>query len=113
FMSRVIVFSIAVISLSILVLAQTPQQTPPPGDIQKQGDKGGFVIRTDTTLIQVPVSVHDREGRPVNNLSREQFQVFEDKVPQQIKLFVHEDVPISLGLVIDNSGSMRSKQIGR
>src|SRR5207237_2141427 len=60
------------------------------------------------SLIQVPVSVHDREGRPVNNLSREQFQVFEDKVPQQIKLFVHEDVPISLGRSEEHTSELQS-----
>jgi Ca-activated chloride channel family protein len=99
--------ALALVSLSILVLAQSPQQTP-SGEVQKQ-DKG-YVISVDTTLIQVPVSVHDRDGRPVNNLTKDQFQVFEDRVPQEIKLFVHEDVPISLGLVIDNSGSMRNKR---
>jgi Ca-activated chloride channel homolog len=102
--------SIALASLSILLLGQSPQQTQqtPAGEVQKQ-DKG-YVISVETTLIQVPVSVHDKDGRPVNNLSQDQFQVFEDKVPQEIKLFVHEDVPISLGLVIDNSGSMRNKR---
>jgi len=68
------------------------------------------VISVDTTLIQVPVSVHDKDGRPVDNLTQDKFHVYEDKAPQQIKLFVHEDVPISLGLVIDNSGSMRNKR---
>src|SRR5579862_8157422 len=109
-MSRLIPFSILVIGLSIVVFAQKPQQTPPPaGDVQKQGNND-YVISVDTTLIQVPVSVHDREGRPINNLTKDQFQVFEDKTLQQLKLFVHEDVPISLGLVIDNSGSMRNKR---
>jgi VWFA-related protein len=107
-MSRLIALSLLVICCSILVLAQTPQQTQ-PGEVQKQGNKD-YVISVDTTLIQVPVSVHDKDGRPINNLTREQFQVFEDKVQQQIKLFAHEDVPISLGLVIDNSGSMRNKR---
>jgi len=110
-MSRVTAATVLALSISILLLAQNPapQHTPPPGELQKQGDKN-YVISVDTTLIQVPVSVHDKEGRPVNNLAKDQFQVFEDKVQQQIKLFVHEDVPISLGLVIDNSGSMRSKR---
>src|SRR6516162_1851314 len=108
-MSRSIVLSVLLIGCSVFVLAQNPQQTPTSGDVQKQGNKD-YVISVDTTLIQVPVSVHDKDGRPINNLTREQFQVFEDKVQQQIKLFAHEDVPISLGLVIDNSGSMRNKR---
>lgn len=107
--SRLIAFSIALIGSTLLVSAQTQQQQPSSGDVQKQGNKD-YVISVDTTLIQVPVSVHDKEGRVVNNLTKDQFQVFEDKIPQQIKLFAHEDVPISLGLVIDNSGSMRNKR---
>src|SRR5215470_18448969 len=109
-MSRLISVSIVVVAFSILLSAQAPQQTPPPsGDVQKQGNKD-YVISVDTTLIQVPVSVHDKEGHPIDSLTKEQFQVYEDKVLQQLKLFVHEDVPISLGLVIDNSGSMRNKR---
>jgi VWFA-related protein len=108
-MFRLISLSTIIVACSILLSAQTPKQTPPPGEVQKQGNKD-YVISVDTTLIQVPVSVHDREGRSLDNLTKEQFQVFEDKVAQQVKLFVHEDVPISLGLVIDNSGSMRNKR---
>jgi VWFA-related protein len=103
--TRLIAFSAALAGCSLLVSAQT---TPTVKDQGK--DNKDYVISVDTTLIQIPVSVHDKDGRPVNSLTREQFQVFEDKVPQQVKLFVHEDVPISLGLVIDNSGSMRNKR---
>jgi len=107
-MTRVIAISVILLSFSFFLLAQNPQPASPASDVPKKS--GQYVISVDTTLIQIPVSVHDKEGRPVNNLTQEQFQVFEDKVPQQIKLFVHEDVPISLGLVIDNSGSMRNKR---
>jgi VWFA-related protein len=58
----------------------------------------------------LPISVLDKEGRPVNGLTKDNFQVFEDNTQQQIKLFKHEDIPLSLGLVIDNSGSMRNKR---
>ncbi len=105
-MSRLIAIATIALSFSVLLLAQTPQQ---PSDLQKQGNKD-FVLKVDTTLIQVPVSVHDKDGRPVNNLTKDLFQVFEDKVQQLITLFKHEDVPLSLGLVIDNSGSMRNKR---
>jgi VWFA-related protein len=106
---RIIAISAILASFSVLLLAQNPPQQPASGELQKQ-DKGGFVLRTDATLIQIPVSVHDKDGRPVDTLTKDQFQVFEDKIQQEIKLFVHEDVPISLGLVIDNSGSMRNKR---
>ena len=61
-------------------------------------------------LVQLPVSVLDKEGRLVNGLTKDHFQIFEEQCPQQITLFKHEDIPLSLGLVIDNSGSMRNKR---
>ncbi len=76
----------------------------------RRRDNKDFTVVVDTTLIQVPVSVFDKESRPINDLAQANFQVQEDKVPQQITLFKHEDIPTSLGLVIDNSGSMRNKR---
>ena len=52
----------------------------------------------------------DKSGHLITNLPESAFQVFENGVPQQIKIFKREDVPVSLGLVIDNSGSMREKR---
>jgi Ca-activated chloride channel homolog len=72
--------------------------------------QNGFTIRTSVDLVVLRVTVRDRKGAPVAGLGKEDFQVFEDKVPQQIESFSHEDVPVTVGLVIDNSGSMRSKR---
>jgi VWFA-related protein len=104
-MSRASVILLIVLVSSLIVVAQ---DSPQRGDLQKQNKD--FVLNVDTTLVQLPVSVLDREGHPVNGLTKENFQVFEDNVEQNISLFKHEDVPISLGLVIDNSGSMRNKR---
>jgi VWFA-related protein len=54
--------------------------------------------------------VVDKTGHLVVNLPETAFQVFENGVQQQIKVFKREDVPVSMGLVIDNSGSMRDKR---
>jgi Ca-activated chloride channel homolog len=54
--------------------------------------------------------VRNRKGTPVAGLGKDNFQVFEDGVPQTIKHFSHEDIPVTAGLVIDNSGSMRPKR---
>jgi Ca-activated chloride channel homolog len=70
----------------------------------------GYAIRTRVDLVVLRATVRDRKGSPVAGLGKEDFQVFEDKVPQQIESFSHEDVPVTVGLVIDNSGSMRSKR---
>lgn len=76
--------------------------------VQKQGKD--YTLSVETLEVQLPISVIDKEGRPVDGLKQEHFQIFEDKVQQAIKTFRHEDIPLSLGLVIDNSGSMRNKR---
>src|SRR5215472_10435270 len=92
---------IAAVCLSSFALAAQPQKS--------QNDKD-FSLKVETVEVQLPVSVQDKEGRPVDGLKQENFQVFEDKIQQTIKTFRHEDIPLSVGLVIDNSGSMRNKR---
>src|SRR5207237_9530064 len=77
---------------------------------QKNEKDKGYTLSVETLEVQLPISVLDKEGRPVNGLTKENFQIFEDKVAQTIKTFRHEDIPLSLGLIIDNSGSMRNKR---
>lgn len=67
-------------------------------------------FRADTRLVVLYASVVDRKGDLVTNLKQEDFTVFENKAPQPIRTFLREDVPVSLGLVVDNSGSMRDKR---
>ncbi len=63
-------------------------------------------------LVLLPASVADRKGRVVRGLSREDFRLFEDRVPQRIKYFSVEDLePIEIGFLLDISGSMR--QVGK
>jgi VWFA-related protein len=77
---------------------------------QKQDKDKDFTLRVEALEVQLPISVLDNQGRPVDGLKEEHFQIFEDKVQQTIKTFRHEDIPLSLALVIDNSGSMRNKR---
>ncbi len=55
-------------------------------------------------------SVNDRKGKLLTNLERNAFKVFENGQPQDVKVFKREDVPVSLGIIIDDSGSMMSKR---
>jgi VWFA-related protein len=71
-----------------------------------------MVFRTDTRVVVCNTTVVDKNGHLVTDLARENFSVFENGVAQKISDFKHEDVPVSLGLVIDNSGSMRTKRSG-
>ncbi len=68
------------------------------------------VIRVDTRLVVLHCAVVDRKGGLITNLPQSAFKVYENKVEQPIRLFKREDVPVSLGIVIDNSGSMREKR---
>jgi VWFA-related protein len=68
------------------------------------------VFRSDTRLVVLHATVVDKSGQLVTNLPQAAFQVYEDGVQQQIKTFKREDIPVSLGLIIDNSGSMRDKR---
>jgi Ca-activated chloride channel homolog len=75
-------------------------------------DSGAAVFSTETRLVPLNVTVVDKSGHRITNLPQTAFTVFENGAPQQIKIFRREDVPVSLGLIIDNSGSMREKRQG-
>src|SRR5882724_3993223 len=62
-----------------------------------------------TRLVVLHASVSDRQGRMLSTLGRDAFRVFENGTSQEIKLFRHEDIPVSLGIVIDGSASMQQK----
>jgi Ca-activated chloride channel homolog len=64
----------------------------------------------ESRLVVLHASVTDRHGKLITNLPREAFRVLENGQPQELKVFKREDVPVSLGLIIDDSGSMRNKR---
>jgi Ca-activated chloride channel homolog len=66
-------------------------------------------LRVDVNLVLVPVTVTDRTGKIISGLDRSRFKVLEEGVPQRIASFSTEDLPASIGLVLDVSGSMKQK----
>ena len=66
-------------------------------------------IRVDVNLVSFPATVTDHYGRYVGSLRRQDFTLYEDGAPQRIAVFHHEIVPVSVGVVIDTSGSMADK----
>lgn len=68
------------------------------------------VFRTEARLVVLHATVVDKHGRPLTVLPRNAFHVFEDSAEQSLKVFRREDIPVSLGLIIDNSLSMRTKR---
>jgi Ca-activated chloride channel family protein len=67
-------------------------------------------FRSDTRLVVLHASVADKHGKLLTNLKQDAFKVFENGQPQQLKVFRREDVPVSLGIIIDDSGSMMTKR---
>src|SRR6202142_120194 len=95
--------------------APSQSEAPAPAQEASQGQEpgtepGGFVFHSDVQEVLLHATVIDDKQRMVTNLDKNAFSVFEDGKPQVIKSFRHEDIPISLGIVIDNSGSMREKR---
>ena len=75
-----------------------------------QNSEESATFRSDTRLVVLHATVVDKSGRLITTLPESAFHVFENGVPQKVKQFKREDVPVSMGLVIDNSGSMRDKR---
>jgi VWFA-related protein len=95
--------------LAVALSAQVQiEQRPRPAPKQEAAHRVPNV-RVDTTLILVPVTVNDPLNRPVSGLEKENFRVFEDKVPQPITQFAMDDEPVAVCLVFDTSGSMGDK----
>ncbi len=80
----------------------------PAPDVQKQ--QGRYTLRRDVEEVVLNATVLDDSGHLVNDLKKDDVHIFEDGVPQTIASFQHQDIPVSMGILVDNSGSMRSKR---
>jgi Ca-activated chloride channel homolog len=69
-----------------------------------------YTLNVDVEFVQLPISVVNKDGYPIRGLLQEHFRIYEDRVLQDIALFKQEDVPLSVGLVLDSSGSMRDEK---
>jgi Ca-activated chloride channel family protein len=76
---------------------------------EAQVPEPSFQISVNVNLVVLNPTVRDRNGRFASDLRERDFAVYEDGVLQPIKLFRHEDVPVTVGLIVDHSGSMRPK----
>ena len=81
------------------------QQLPGPPNLKADP----YTIRVDVNRVVLHATVQNHQGALVSGLGRNDFRIYEDGAPQQIKFFTHEDIPVTVGLVVDNSGSMRPK----
>jgi Ca-activated chloride channel family protein len=68
-------------------------------------------LKVDVELVELHVTVTDRKGRPIGGLAKEHFKVTENRVDQPIAVFKHEDIPVSLGIIVDNSRSIEPRKV--
>jgi Ca-activated chloride channel homolog len=129
---RIIPPALILALLSVLAIykadAQDPPRPPEPKQTPQQkdaSDKKGerrhgtqtdeqtadkdAIIKVDTDMVLLDVTVIDQNSTPVMNLKKEDFSVYEDKVKQTVESVSREEVPVSFGMVIDTSGSMKPK----
>jgi len=91
--------------------AQSQTGTPQGVGLGKiERENGKYTLRQDAYEVRLNATVLDSGGRSIQTLDKSAFTVYEDGVPQTINSFRHEDLPVSLGLLIDSSGSMYDKR---
>ena len=87
-----------------------PQSPPTAGQQQVPNEDGTYVLRRDVDEVLLHATVVDDKQHIITDLDKSAFTVFEDGKPQTIISFRHEDIPVAMGILIDNSGSMREKR---
>jgi len=83
---------------------------PNPTQEIRRNQQGVYTLQKNVDEVVLSCTVIDGNGHLVQDLTRNDFTVFEDNTPQQIVAFSHSDVPVSMGILVDNSGSMRDKR---
>src|SRR5436309_2522131 len=83
--------------------------TAPQKDAGPEEVGEGDVVKVETTLVSIPVSVMDRDGKYIPNLTKEDFRVWEDGAEQRVAYFASTEKPFTVALVIDTSASTRYK----
>jgi Ca-activated chloride channel family protein len=97
--------------LVFLVLIAVPSLARAQGSVPLRGRTGdAYTIKVNVDMVVLGATAQDRKKTLVSGLGNDDFQVYEDGVLQPIKYFSHEDIPVTVGLVVDNSGSMKPKR---
>lgn len=91
------------------VSANSASSTETPGEIQK-GQSGIYTLQENVNEVLLNCTVLDEKGRLVTDLTKSDFRLWENGLPQTIDSFQHQDLPVSMGILVDNSGSMRDKR---
>jgi VWFA-related protein len=102
-MHRCLIALIALLVMPFVCFAQVPQPSP-------SNSGGEYTLQLNANMVILSATVLDRHNALVSGLNKDDFQIYEDGVLQQIKNFSHEDIPVTAGILVDNSGSMGPKR---
>ena len=106
-LSRVDAKAVALPALLWVVLVCSAADQAAPA---KQAlDADSVRLSVDVALVVLQATVTDRQGGSVHSLVEQDFEVYEDGVRQRIRLFKHEDIPVTVGLIVDHSSTMRRR----
>ena len=100
---------VALVLFALLTCALSAQDQPQRPEQNTKPEIAAHQLKVDVDLVLATVTVTDRNGRFVTGLEKENFKIAEDKVPQDITYFSSEDIPLSVGIILDVSGSMKDK----
>jgi Ca-activated chloride channel homolog len=89
-----------------LMAQSLPSRTATPRSFSSQQSGGTFTLHASVNLVVLHATVLDKNGHHVEGLQKDNFQVYEDGAPQKLAVFSHTDVPVTIGILIDDSGSM-------
>jgi VWFA-related protein len=101
---------LSVLLCSLFALAAPAAQSGAPGSPQAEKRSKEYTLNVDVNLVVLHATVLDRKGHMVNDLGQTDFRVLEDGVAQKLSVFSHADIPVTMGIVIDDSGSMKDKR---
>jgi Ca-activated chloride channel family protein len=96
------------ISLAAKAAARPPAASPSQATRRRR--RQPFTLRSNVNLVVLHATVTDKHGHRIDDLGKNDFRVYEDGVLQKLAVFSHADIPVSMGIVIDDSGSMRTKR---
>lgn len=99
--------ALALCLLAPAALANTPAQAGPKS---QTGGKQSFTLHSNVDLVVLHATVTNHHGRRIDDLSKDDFKVYEDGQLQKLAIFSHADIPVTMGIVIDDSGSMADKR---
>jgi Ca-activated chloride channel family protein len=96
--------------VALLVLIALPSLVQAQASSLPESRQDEYTINVDVNMVVLRATAQDRKGALISGLNKDDFQVYEDGVLQQTKFLSREDVPVTVGLVVDNSGSMMPKR---